>query len=295
MADSKVQPPLDIEELLHELTNKMERVKQLYEQYFMGIEKIEPLTARKEVQRTMLMLQQLHIRNTGLRFKFNTMLQKWNIYITYWNRILREIENGTYARHVVKAQRAAEREGKTLPDEMRIKNRPASGTFDTGAKPEKHFLDMDSDAHLTALPADEGRTAKVDDGTDPGFERVPASGPLPMFAAPSPAPEAARRANSSLTPLPPPTPPPRPPATPPRPLPQVPGISEQELRALHQKYLQTRRLSGESQNVSFETLVNSVAKQVGKVLEQPGIAGVRFDVALQNGKTILKAIPQRKK
>src|SRR4029077_10576145 len=110
-------PPL--EDILADLSVRMERVKMLYEQYFMGIEKIEPLTARKEIQRVMLALQQEYIRNTGLRFKFNTMLQKWNIYITYWNRILREIENGTYTRHLAKLRRASERSGVAVPAEMR--------------------------------------------------------------------------------------------------------------------------------------------------------------------------------
>src|SRR4029077_9674234 len=109
----------DIGELLNELATKMERLKQLYEQYFMGIEKIEPQVARKEVTRAMLQLQQQYIRNTGLRFKFNTMLQKWNIYTTYWNRTLREIENGTYTRHLAKLRRASERSGVAVPAEMR--------------------------------------------------------------------------------------------------------------------------------------------------------------------------------
>src|SRR3954470_12138427 len=147
----KDEQPLDIETLLSELSNKVERVKVLYEQYFMGIEKIEPLVARKDIQRTMLMLQQMYIRNTGLRFKFNTLLQKWNIYITYWNRVLREIEAGTYIRHLAKVQRAATRDGKQIPEELlRGKVRPPSGTFDTGtgAAVDRTFLDEDSEAHM---------------------------------------------------------------------------------------------------------------------------------------------------
>src|SRR5439155_24266923 len=126
------QASVDLGEMLNELANKIDRLKVLYEQYFMGIEKMEPQVARKEVTRVMLGLQQQYIRNTGLRFKFNTLLQKWNIYITYWNRILREIENGTYVRHVAKAQRAAAREGQELPAEMLApRKRPSSGNLDT--------------------------------------------------------------------------------------------------------------------------------------------------------------------
>ena len=153
MAESKQPAGPPLEDVLTDLAIRMERVKVLYEQYFMGIEKIEPQTARKEIQRMMLALQQEYIRNTGLRFKFNTMLQKWNIYITYWNRILREIENGTYVRHVEKVKRAAMREGKSVPAEvLRKNNRPPSGTFDTGAVPDKAFLDHDSGEYSVMRP-----------------------------------------------------------------------------------------------------------------------------------------------
>src|SRR6266540_4972997 len=110
----------------------------------MGIEKMEPQVARKEVTRVMLTLQQQYIRNTALRFKFNTMLQKWNIYITYWNRVLREIENGTYLRHLAKVKRKAEREGQELPSEMPFKRiRPPTGELEL-----PHGLDSETGAGL---------------------------------------------------------------------------------------------------------------------------------------------------
>src|SRR3954469_17800358 len=146
----------DVAEVLKELENKIERLKVLYEQYFMGIEKMEPQVARKEVTRAMLTLQQQYIRNTALRFKFNTMLQKWQIYITYWNRTLREIENGTYIRHLQKAKRKAEKEGRELPAEMRFdKIRPPSGTFslDEDTKDSKPtFLDIETGASGKTVP-----------------------------------------------------------------------------------------------------------------------------------------------
>jgi hypothetical protein len=46
-------------------------------------------------------------------------------------------------------------------------------------------------------------------------------------------------------------------------------------------------------SVKYETLVNSLAKQVPTVLSKPGVKGVRFDVTVENGKPVLKAIPQK--
>jgi hypothetical protein len=270
------QTSVDIGETLKELEHKIERLKVLYEQYFMGIEKMEPQVARKEVTRTMLALQQQYIRNTAMRFKFNTMLQKWQIYITYWNRTLREIENGTYIRHLAKAKRKAEKEGRELPAEMRFdKVRPPTGPFnldeDTkNSPPSFHDIDTDSGKQLVQSPVD--------------LEEVP----LP--ALPPVPPPVAARSSSVTTPLPKRPPPPPSAAM----LPKIPGMSEPELRALHQRYVDAQKASGAAGGgVKYETLVNSLAKQVPTVLSKPGVRGVRFDVTVENGRPILKAIPQK--
>jgi hypothetical protein len=70
-------------------------------------------------------------------------------------------------------------------------------------------------------------------------------------------------------------------------------MSESDLRALHQRYTDAQKRSGATAAVKFETLVQSLAKQVPQVLKQPGVKGVRFDVSVQDGKPILKAIPQK--
>jgi len=77
-------------------------------------------------------------------------------------------------------------------------------------------------------------------------------------------------------------------------LPKIPGMNEQELRTLHQRYVDAQKASGAAASVKYETLVNSLAKQVPSVLSKPGVKGVRFDVTVENGKPILKAIPQKK-
>ena len=51
----------------------------------------------------MAVLRKEQIRNTGLRFKFQTLIQRFNTYQTYWMRISRQIEQGTYRRDVMRA------------------------------------------------------------------------------------------------------------------------------------------------------------------------------------------------
>lgn len=98
--------PLDIDEELDELENRLERLRALYEQYFLGIEKIEPNVPRKDVDRRIWILRRVKFRNTAKRFKFNVLTQRYNTFQQYWARICREIENGTYRRHLLKAEKA---------------------------------------------------------------------------------------------------------------------------------------------------------------------------------------------
>ena len=99
---------MNFEELdiaLEELETRLERLRALYEQYFLGFEKIEPAVARKDVDRRIYVLRREKIRNTGKRFKLQTIIQRYNTFQQYWQRICREIENGTYKRHLLRAER----------------------------------------------------------------------------------------------------------------------------------------------------------------------------------------------
>jgi len=95
----------DVEKLVGDLEIAVDRLRSLYEQYFMGIEKLEPTVPRKDVDRRIYVLRKEQIRNTALRFRFQMLLQRYNTYQTHWQRICRDIENGTYRRHVIRAQR----------------------------------------------------------------------------------------------------------------------------------------------------------------------------------------------
>ncbi len=97
----------EVEVALEELENRLERLRALYEQYFMGIERIEPAIPRKDVDRRIYVLRREKIRNTAKRFKLQTIISRYNTFQQYWQRICREIEAGTYKRHVIRAERIA--------------------------------------------------------------------------------------------------------------------------------------------------------------------------------------------
>jgi hypothetical protein len=95
----------ELDNALEELETRLERLRALYEQYFLGFEKIEPTVPRKDVDRRIYLLRREKIRNTGRRFKLQTLIQRYNTFQQYWQRVCREIENGTYRRHLLRAER----------------------------------------------------------------------------------------------------------------------------------------------------------------------------------------------
>ncbi len=95
----------EIEIAINELEVRLERLRALYEQYFLGFEKIEPTVARKDVDRRIYVLRREKIRNTARRFRLQNIIQRYNTFQQYWQRICREIENGTYKRHLLRAER----------------------------------------------------------------------------------------------------------------------------------------------------------------------------------------------
>jgi hypothetical protein len=108
----------DIEELLDDVDKTLDRLKTLYEQYFLGIQKQAPNHIHSDVERKLRDLTQLQIRNTGLRYRFASIQAKFAAYNSYWRRTLRQIDNGTYIRNLSKVGRQAARSGADIPEEI---------------------------------------------------------------------------------------------------------------------------------------------------------------------------------
>jgi len=84
----------DLAQLEHQLKNLITR----YEQYFIGLEKREPLQLLGEVEKLMRRLVNVPFPNTMLKHKFSMLTARFNTYREQWNRILRLIEEGKYSR-----------------------------------------------------------------------------------------------------------------------------------------------------------------------------------------------------
>jgi hypothetical protein len=80
-----------LEKKLNELITK-------YEQYFIGLEKREPLLLLGEVEKLVRSYSGVPINNTMHKHRFNMLVARLNTYREHWNRILKLMEEGRYSR-----------------------------------------------------------------------------------------------------------------------------------------------------------------------------------------------------
>ena len=92
-----------IEEDMQTLDIKLKQLKLGYEQYFLGSRPREPHMLRRDVDKLIVLYANQPIQNTALRFKFNSLSSRYNAYKRQWDETLRKIDQGTYERHVFKA------------------------------------------------------------------------------------------------------------------------------------------------------------------------------------------------
>ena len=89
---------MGLKEDLDILDTKISKLKVDYEQYFAKILKREPTALRDEIDRLILKYSNQSTTNTSLKFRYSTLTSKYTSYKQFWNRILRQIEEGTYSR-----------------------------------------------------------------------------------------------------------------------------------------------------------------------------------------------------
>jgi hypothetical protein len=317
----------DVEKLIGELELAVDRLRSLYEQYFVGIEKIEPQVPRKDVDRRIYALRKEQIRNTAMRFRFQMVLQRYNTYQTHWQRICREIENGTYKRHMIRAQR---RFGSVRP--LRGRSSAPPPPLAIPELPElgaSLLAELDRDFAAPAAPA----TAVVpggvvaaaassprpplpprpSGGSPAGVLRaggqpavLPASPPRPGNPPPPPAAPVWKKVAAPGVPPPLPAAPPKAvapaaspvaPAAPPKaqppvaPAPAAPvDLPEERLRQLYADLVETKRRQNESTAaITYQSVAKSLLESSDRLRKKHGRA-VDFEVMVKDGKAVLRPV-----
>jgi hypothetical protein len=106
---------LPTDEDLEVLSRKLMSLKLAYEQYFLGSRPREPIMEAEEVRKLVVIYSNEAIKNTAMRFKFNSIVSRYQAFKRQWTDTLRKIENGTYSRHQFKAK-LHERPAETAPE-----------------------------------------------------------------------------------------------------------------------------------------------------------------------------------
>lgn len=184
--------PQEVDSALDELESRLDRLRSLYEQYFMGIEKIEPTVPRKDVDRRFWILRRTQIRNTARRFRLQTLVQRYNTFQQHWTRICREIENGTYVRHLLRAQKKLGADPKTWAAKKRLGLFRRDRVGPDGAKVEG------TQSAESGPPPSNGGTDSRRPSIPPSIP-APIAAPLTQLAAAQPATE--RRTTGSVAPF----------------------------------------------------------------------------------------------
>ncbi|HBA71960.1 MAG: hypothetical protein A2X82_01770 [Geobacteraceae bacterium GWC2_55_20] len=101
-----------------------------YEQYFIGLEKREPLPLLSEVEKMVRRYTGVPINNTMHKHRFNMLVARLNTYREHWNRILKLMEEGRYSRD------------RFISDlHLRQRSKPGKNPQETGAANTANDLD----------------------------------------------------------------------------------------------------------------------------------------------------------
>jgi hypothetical protein len=89
---------------LDDLAEDMKKLRQEYDKYFMGLERLEPQKLRDAVKKTLRRLMSETNNNTAYKFRLQTLQASMVTHEAHWNRITRQIEEGTFKRDKLRAQ-----------------------------------------------------------------------------------------------------------------------------------------------------------------------------------------------
>ncbi len=300
----------ELEVAIEELGERVERLRALYDQYFMGIEKIEPLIYRKDVDRRLWVLRREQVRNAVLRFKLQTVNSRYNTYQQYWARICRQIEDGTYTRDV---NRATARFGDVATTTLARKRQKM---FEKGAvrKAEREAwrAGLDPNAAAAAPAPVAPQVPQVPASRDVRFDDL---GPLALDldhldlhdapappGAAAPAPRAPARVVEPASAGAPPPPPARPSlrrspfAEAPRPAAPTPSatssdLSDARMRQIYGEYVDAKRKCNESTAaITYDAVAKSLRSSVATLQQKHGSARIDFEVVVKNGKPSLRPV-----
>lgn len=83
-----------IEDLMHKADVLIEQLGQIYQMYYVGIEKRPPTEKRAFLENLIIKIQNAPKPISATQFKWGTLQSKFNVHKEKWDRMLKDIENG---------------------------------------------------------------------------------------------------------------------------------------------------------------------------------------------------------
>lgn len=103
-AQERAWERLNVRAELDRYANLIDELKVHFEQYFSGISPTAPDKQHNEVKRMRRLLATAPFKNSEMNFRYQTLENRYNTYRSYWERVLRAREAGTYQRDIYKAE-----------------------------------------------------------------------------------------------------------------------------------------------------------------------------------------------
>jgi hypothetical protein len=288
--------PKEFEITLSDAEVQLSRIKHLYEQWFQGIERIEPQIPRKQFERMIHVLRKEQPRNTALRFRFQTLIQRYTTLQTYWRRIGRQIEEGTYRRDLLRARRRREAARAERDAERRGRSSSPLELDPNEDVDVDHLIEQASGRMDELLKAPTpGRNAKSLDLDESDAAAAPhardlrpqGDAPAATFAKPkSRRPQPPRvRSNPAIAP-------------PRKPAPTIPGRAkgpgDARMRQIYESYVDAKRRNNErTDKIDYETVAKSLKKMVPKLDRKHKGKRIDFKVIVKDGKVGIKPVVKK--
>ena len=89
---------------LDRLEGLLAELKTQYEQYFSGVVPLPPDKLHNDTRRALRALMKAPFRNSAMNYRLRALESRYNTFNTYWQRVLKEKEEGKYFRDVFKAE-----------------------------------------------------------------------------------------------------------------------------------------------------------------------------------------------
>ena len=271
--------------MLSDAEVQLSRIKHLYEQWFQGIERIEPQIPRKQFDRALHELRKVKPRNTALRFRFQTLIQRYTTLQTYWRRIGRQIEEGTYRRDLLRARRRREA-GRA--ERQRESGRRSSSPLELDPNEDTNMDQLIADAsdrmdELLKAPEPSSKVSTLDLEQSAPQEEPPTA----RFGKPQSRRPALKRERSN------------PAVTPSRRAPppitaRSKGPGEARMRQIYDSYVEAKRNNNErTDKIDYESVAKSLKKMVPKLDRKHKGKRVDFKVVVKDGKVGIKPVVKK--